>query len=91
MPPERALALCPRSADAAHHLGHAMLLAGRTEEAITFFQKAVELDPGVAESHCNLANACMRHTAPIRSSHWLLRTVRCICGRNWPMRIGTKP
>jgi adenylate cyclase len=42
---EKALALDPNGAEVKNHLGHFLNMSGRHEEAITFFEKAIRLNP----------------------------------------------
>lgn len=51
----RTLALVPNSARTWHDLGDVVRLAGRFEEALTYFRRALEIDPDLAEAHRSLA------------------------------------
>jgi tetratricopeptide (TPR) repeat protein len=41
-------------------LGYALLQNGRVDEAITHFQKALQIKPDYEEAHCNLGNALLQ-------------------------------
>ncbi len=57
---ERALALYPRHPRALMNLGNLELEAGHTDAAIAYYQKALEIDPELADVHHNLAAAYKR-------------------------------
>ena len=49
----------PKSVSAYHHLGLVYMKAGRTEEAITALEKAIEIDPLNGDAMINLGQgAC---------------------------------
>ena len=50
----------PDSWMAQNNLGALLLASGRVEEAIPHYEKALELDPAVGETHFNLGNALAR-------------------------------
>jgi tetratricopeptide (TPR) repeat protein len=54
---ETALGINARDADGWHRLGSLRLRQGKTKEAVACFQKAVDLQTGVARFRCGLASA----------------------------------
>ena len=54
---EKAVARQLESADLHNLLGRALKRAGRLEEAVLAYDKAVSLSPELAEAHYNLGNA----------------------------------
>ena len=54
---EKAVARQPESTDLHNLLGGALKRAGRLEEAVLAYDKAVSLGPELAEAHYNLSNA----------------------------------
>ena len=90
---ERAVALEPSGADAHVFYGHESAQAGRTEEAIPIFQKAIRLNPyGSASSFVMLGNAYARtgrfeeavsayKKALLRGAVWITRLLILV----WPL------
>jgi tetratricopeptide (TPR) repeat protein len=54
---KRVLSIDPRCGEAHYLLGNALLFLGRTNDARSCYQRAIEMSPGLAEAHNDLAIA----------------------------------
>jgi tetratricopeptide (TPR) repeat protein len=54
------IACTPDNYVAHNDLGYALLQKGRVDEAITYFQKALQINPDYAEAHNNLGNILLK-------------------------------
>lgn len=65
----QAALLAPQSAMIQNNLGNVYLKSGRADEAAMCYQRALQYNPNLPETHFNLASICMRQGKPALAAH----------------------
>lgn len=78
----RALNQAPRDATAAYNLGVVTQDMGELDEALEYYERAVEADPTLAEAHYNAADVCRRLNQDARANRHL-HAYRALTGERW--------